>query len=176
MLDVGTASGFFAFECARRGGSVTAIDVHDGNLFRDLRDGLGLEVDYVRMYLFDLESGFGEFDLVVCGSVLLHISDIFGAVRKMHSVCRGETLIATAVMDDIEINGEVKPWCEFLGWRAEGGAGEYWTVWMPSMSGLASMCTAAGYSRVEQQARFTLCSVPGMNDYATPHGVVRAQI
>jgi len=81
VLDVGTASGFFAFECARRGGNVTAIDVHDGNLFRDLRDGLGLEVDYVQMDLFDLEPGFGEFDLVVCGSVLLHISDIFGASR-----------------------------------------------------------------------------------------------
>lgn len=132
--------------------------------------------NYVQMDLFDLEPDFGEFDLVVCGSVLLHISDIFGVILKLQSVCRGETVIATAVMDDVEVEGEVKPWCEFLGWRAEGDAGEYWTVWMPSMSALARMLTVAGYSRVEELARFTLCSVPGKSNFATPHGVVRAQV
>lgn len=41
-LDIGTASGFFAFECARRGASVTAIDIWDGRLFDALKEALGL--------------------------------------------------------------------------------------------------------------------------------------
>src|SRR5205807_10570456 len=36
VLDVGSASGFFALECARRGAKVTAIDIYDGPLLAQL--------------------------------------------------------------------------------------------------------------------------------------------
>ena len=58
VLDIGTSSGFFAFECARRGASVTAIDIWDGNLFNTLKEGLGLSAQYVQRSIYDLDASF----------------------------------------------------------------------------------------------------------------------
>src|SRR5262245_42577786 len=80
-LDVGTAAGFFAVELARRGAEVTAIDLWDGSLQRMVFRAAGVDVRYVQFDLFDLDEGFGTFDLVFCGSVLIHIWDQFTAVR-----------------------------------------------------------------------------------------------
>src|SRR6476661_4798435 len=89
VLDIGTASGFFALECARRGGQVTAIDIWESpSVLHRLADVLNYEIDYVQKNIYDLDSTFGQFDLVICGSLLLHLSDQFTAVRRIRSVCR----------------------------------------------------------------------------------------
>jgi 2-polyprenyl-3-methyl-5-hydroxy-6-metoxy-1,4-benzoquinol methylase len=66
VLDIGTSSGFFAFECARRGGQMTAIDIWDGFFFNRIREDLGLEVHYVQKSIYDLYTTFVKFDLVIC--------------------------------------------------------------------------------------------------------------
>ena len=127
VLDVGTASGFFAFECARRGARVTAIDIHDMEFVRRVRDGLGLQVAVVQKDLFDLDAAFGTFDYVICASLLLHLRDIVGALERLRSVCRHQSIVCTAIIDTVD------PVCEFVGVQAPGGDGPYWTYWMPSM-------------------------------------------
>jgi 2-polyprenyl-3-methyl-5-hydroxy-6-metoxy-1,4-benzoquinol methylase len=47
VLDIGTSTGFFAFECVRRKAQVTAIDLWDGALFNLIREAFGLDVRYV---------------------------------------------------------------------------------------------------------------------------------
>ena len=74
-LDVGTADGFFAFEMERRGAEVSAIDVWEGDYYDRLCECLGSAVCYVTKSVYDLEPGFGSFDLVFCRSLLLHLSD-----------------------------------------------------------------------------------------------------
>ena len=170
VLDVGTASGFFAFECARRGARVTAIDIHDMEFVRRIRDGLGLEITFVQKDLYDLDPAFGTFDYVICASLLLHVRDIVGALERIRSVCQKQAIVCTAIIDAADSV------CRFVGVQAQGGAGPYWTYWMPSMSALTGMLSAAGFTSVAEVSRFTLRSVPGKNDFATPHGVVHAEV
>src|SRR6266849_2059394 len=60
VLDVGTASGFFALECARRGAEVTAIDIWPGSFQRAVFDGASSAVRYIQKNLFDLDETFGQ--------------------------------------------------------------------------------------------------------------------
>lgn len=93
-LDVGTSSGYFAFELERRGAQVTAIDLFDGQFIERVKAVTGSRVRYVQKSVYDLEPGFGQFDLVVCGSLLLHLPDMLGALRAIRSVCRGQAWCA----------------------------------------------------------------------------------
>src|SRR5580704_6518803 len=52
VLDVGTATGFFALECARRGGDVTAIDVFDGLPLTRLAELSGLSTRFVQKSIY----------------------------------------------------------------------------------------------------------------------------
>ena len=121
VLDVGTASGFFAFECARRGARVTAIDIHDMEFVRRVRGGLGLDVTVAQKDLFDLDPAFGTFDYVICASLLLHVRDIVGALERVRSVCQHQAIVCTGIIDAVD------PVCHFVGVQAHGGDGPYWT-------------------------------------------------
>jgi 2-polyprenyl-3-methyl-5-hydroxy-6-metoxy-1,4-benzoquinol methylase len=144
VLDIGTSSGFFAFERVRRKAQVTAIDLWDGTGFNSNRDVLGLDVRYVQKSSYELDLTFGQFDLVICGSLLLHLADIFRAIERIRSVCRGEAIIATAAMDDHKFDD--KPFCEFVGSRTLDGLSDYYTFWRLNGTALMKMVLAAGFS------------------------------
>src|SRR5258705_605478 len=102
-LDVGTYDGFLAFEMERRGAAeVVAIDLDDhqqwdwparlrsiapqrlaalagpekGVGFKIAAKALGSRVERVAMSVYRLaEADLGPFDVVVCGSLLLHLRD-----------------------------------------------------------------------------------------------------
>src|SRR5712675_1969317 len=123
VLDVGTASGYFAVECARRGAQVTTIDI-------------GL-----------------------CGSLLLHVWDQVGALKRLRAVCRGLTIVATGIMPH-ERGCDAFPAGELVGVKAMGGNGEYWTTWMPNGLALERMMLAAGFAQVANKGSFRLRSAP----------------
>jgi 2-polyprenyl-3-methyl-5-hydroxy-6-metoxy-1,4-benzoquinol methylase len=175
VLDVGTASGYFAVECARRGGVVTAIDIYDGVFQRMIFRAAGTGVRYEQKDLFTLDASFGQFDLVICGSLLLHVWDQMGALRAIRSVCRGSVIVATALMAS-ERGCDDMPVSELVGIRAMGGSGEYWTTWMPTMTALRKMVECAGFARVDDRGSFRLRSVPGRNNFDTLHGVVHGHV
>jgi 2-polyprenyl-3-methyl-5-hydroxy-6-metoxy-1,4-benzoquinol methylase len=152
VLDIGTSSGFFAFECARRGGNVTAIDLWDGSLIEEFQKSLGLSVRYEKKSIYDLDEEFGTFDLVICGSLLLHLPDIFGAVRKIRAICKGRAIIATAFLDDPERRD--RGYCEFYGIQATGDGHEYGTYWAVSPTALRKMLLAAGFPKSAKSADF----------------------
>lgn len=120
-LDVGTWDGFLAFELERRGAAeVVAIDIgshenwdwppvlrsrgapdvlgeiagrEQGVGFRVARDALGSSVDHRTMSVYDLSpDAVGEFDVVTCGSLMLHLRDPMRALERIRSVCRGAFL------------------------------------------------------------------------------------
>jgi 2-polyprenyl-3-methyl-5-hydroxy-6-metoxy-1,4-benzoquinol methylase len=174
VLDIGTGSGFFAFECARRGAEVTAIDIWDSILFNKIREALGLDIRYVQKSIYDLDTTFGKFDLIICGSVLLHLRDIFGAIEKIQSVCKGEAIIATASIEDRRCDH--KACCEVVGTKTTGRGGEYWVYWRVNTLGLEKMLLAAGFSEACEVAKFVLTSEPGKGGFAEPHLVVKARV
>ena len=189
-LDIGTASGFFAFECARRGASVTAIDIWDGSFLEDFQRALGLALRYVQKSVYELDETFGRFDLVICGSLLLHLPDVFGAIRKIRGVCKGRAIIATTLLNDAGCTE--RGYCEFIGrkhqpWyekisgheRAQGqftNHQEYGTYWHISPTALRRMLLAAGFAEVQEVSRFTLASEPEGHGLSIPHVVVHAII
>jgi SAM-dependent methyltransferase len=173
VLDVGTASGYFARECWKRGANVTAIDVQRGDFQRIVFADTSIR--YVQMNVFDLTPGFGRFDIVLCGSLLLHVWDQVGVLRKLRECCRDLVVVATGILPP-ERDCDRFPAAELVGVRAVGGDGEYWTTWMPNPLALERMMTAAGFAEVAYLSGFHLRSVPSMNNFDTPHGVVHGRV
>ena len=170
-LDAGTSSGYFAFEMARRGAEVTAIDLFDDSFFNEARDALGLSARtrYVQKNVYDLNAGFGQFDLVFCGSLLLHLPDPLGALRALRAVCRGQAIVATEITENRQI-ADLSV-CEFLGTPAADG--DYFTYWRMTLPGLRAMLLCAGFARAEPKGTFVL---RGRSGYASLHGVVHAWV
>jgi 2-polyprenyl-3-methyl-5-hydroxy-6-metoxy-1,4-benzoquinol methylase len=173
-LDVGTAAGFWADELARRDAKVTAIDVWGPESFEKVRKCTGTDVRYFQKDVYDLSSDFGTFDLVFCGSLLLHLSDVFRVIQNIRSVCAEEAIISTAIMSDPAV--EHLPYAEFVGVHAEDG--DYWTYWKPNVKAIEAMLIAAGFSKVEEISRFDLATVEVEHRpyFLAPHAVVRARV
>jgi tRNA (mo5U34)-methyltransferase len=174
VLDIGTSTGFFALECARRGGQVTAIDIWDSGYYQQFRTALDIDFQYVQKNIYDLDASFGQFDVVICGSVLMHVRDIFWAIEKIRSVCKGEAIISTAAVDDPQ--GEHKAYCEFVGIKNTSLAGEYWVYWHLNAMALKNMLLAAGFAGAHEVGRFVLQSESGKSGFAVPHVVVKATV
>jgi tRNA (mo5U34)-methyltransferase len=170
VLDVGTAAGYFALECARRGGEVTAIDIWESTPVHQIAARADLAVSYVTRNLYELDASFGQFDVVVCGSVLLHLPDVFGAIRAIRTVCRGRLCVSTACTADSAVTD--RPVCDFV--AAPGEDGDYFSYWQVSRAALARMLRAAGFARIGRHGHFSLRSEAGRHPFDTPHTVMTA--
>jgi len=119
-LDIGTYDGQLAFELERRGArEVVATDIADQTLwdwpprrravgptqlaefagpdkgagFVIARDALGSRVERIDLSIYDLSPDrVGTFDVVVCGNLLLHLRNPFGALEAVRSVTTGQFL------------------------------------------------------------------------------------
>ncbi|MGI8751479.1 MAG: class I SAM-dependent methyltransferase [Acidimicrobiales bacterium] len=113
-LDIGTFDGFLAFEMERQGaGEVVAVDIEDhllwdwppdyrargldrdvgfggpakGDGFRLAAELLGSNVEWKALSIYDLDPAeIGTFDVVVCGSLLLHLRDPLRALEAVRGV------------------------------------------------------------------------------------------
>jgi 2-polyprenyl-3-methyl-5-hydroxy-6-metoxy-1,4-benzoquinol methylase len=167
ILDIGTSSGYFALECIRRGGEVTAIDIVDNQFLEVFASLTNEKVNYIKKNIYEIDAEFGQFDVVVCGSLLEHLPDPFGALRKIRSVCKGEAIISTACPEDS--GSSARPVCEFHGWEAEEGS--HWSYWRIGAVALKNMLTAAGFAHAINERYFTLVGEPGYG-ISSPHIVM----
>jgi 2-polyprenyl-3-methyl-5-hydroxy-6-metoxy-1,4-benzoquinol methylase len=170
VLDIGTAAGFFALECARRGAKVVALDIYDEPLLTGLLSHLEADVQYVKSSVYDMRPPARGYDLVVCGSLLLHLPDPLGAIQRIRAVCAGQAIVATACPAYSWLTR--RPVCEFRGRKAVDGEYHHW--WEIGAVALARMMRAAGFSQVENVRHFILESEPGRTPFATPHVVLTA--
>src|SRR5688500_12066412 len=119
-LDVGTFDGFWAFELERRGADVVALDLDSeadidyaprrrpesfpdrrrGEGFEIAREMLGSRVERVGGSIYDAtpDTLGGQFDLVLCSLVLLHLRDQLLALERIAGLCRG-TLVSVESYD-----------------------------------------------------------------------------
>lgn len=178
-LDVGTGDGFFAFELERRGAAeVVATDVaaHEDwdwephnresgvRYFHHLfgpdkrasfdvaRRLLGSSVRLEQLSVHELTPDqVGEFDVVVCGSLLLHLRDPLGALGAIRSVCR-DALLSTNQVDLVRsVLVRDSPLVRLDG---TSGMGQWW---LPNAAGHRQMLRASGFA-IERGSR--LYSVP----------------
>jgi SAM-dependent methyltransferase len=89
MLDVGCGSGILLPDLSRRAERVLAIDVH--RYVPDVAaamDRLGVRAEIKEGSLFEVPAGDGEFDCLVCLSVLEHVTDLEAAFQEFERVLR----------------------------------------------------------------------------------------
>ena len=184
-LDIGTWDGFWAFELERRGAAeVIAIDLDDerdldwpprrrpaafgtgrGDGFREARERLGSSVERVELSVYDLSpERLGSFDVVFCGSVLIHLRDQFLALERIASVCRG-TFVSAEEYDRL---GSLLP-VAVNRWRGDDPSAV--VFWRPNLRAWRRMLWSAGFDRVERVGRFTLRATDGLR---VPHVVHHA--
>ena len=181
-LDVGTWDGQLAFELERRGASevvATDIESHEdwdwppsltergpqvqeelgggekGLGFKVAKEVLGSSVERRRINAYDLSpEEVGEFDVVVCGSLLLHLRDPFRALAAIKSVTRTWFLSAETIDLPLSVAQPRRP-----ALRVDGVSDVFhWSV--PNRAGHRQMLEAAGFT-VERLSR----------PYAIPFGV-----
>ncbi len=136
-LDIGTFDGYLAFELERRGAAeVVAVDVEDhllwdwppdyreaglardpgfsgppkGAGFRLAAELMGSKVDWRPISIYDLDpEEIGTFDVVVCGSLLLHLRDPIRALEAVRRVTRGVLLSSEQIELWLSILGRGRP-------------------------------------------------------------------
>jgi tRNA (mo5U34)-methyltransferase len=168
-LDIGTFDGFWAFELERRGADVTAIDVDDvqqydwpprmradasgtrGESFALAREARGSSVDRVTTSVYEAtpEKLGGTFDLVFCGSVLIHVRDPMLALERMAALCRGQLILTEEYSRRLEYLPFVKA-VEFRGHTP------HMTWWRPTTRTWRTMVHTAGFEDVRAHGRFNL--------------------
>jgi tRNA (mo5U34)-methyltransferase len=175
VLDVGTWDGFWAFEMERRGADVVALDLDDerdldwpprrrpetypeeprGRGFRLAKELFESKVERVNCSIYNAKSEeLGTFDLIFCGSVLIHLRDQLLALERIAGLCRGTFITAE----------EYDPWMNFIpfpGSRYLADRDKAVVYWLPSIRTWRRMLWTAGFDKVEQKSKFQLPSNEG---------------
>ncbi len=173
-LDIGTFDGYLAFELERRGAAeVVAVDVEDhllwdwppdyraadlardpgfsgppkGAGFRLAAELMGSKVDWRPLNIYDLDPDeVGTFDVVVCGSLLLHLRDPLRALEAVRRVTRGVFLSSEQIELWMSVLGRGKPLFTLNG---SGGDCQWFNF---NGAGHKRMLHAAGFA-VERASR-----------------------
>ena len=169
-LDVGPYDGFLSFELERRGAAeVVAADIGShldwdwpagmrargtelaaiagpevGAGFRIAADLLGSRVERIEISAYDLSpERVGRFDVVVCGSLMLHLRDPVRALEAIRGVCGERFLSAETIRLGLTARHPRAPAAELV------GVGELCQWWVPNAAGHRRMLAAAGFEVLE---------------------------
>jgi tRNA (mo5U34)-methyltransferase len=177
-LDVGTYDGFLAFELERRGAAeVVAIDIDDhaqwdwppvlralgperlaamagpdkARGFRMAARALGSRVERRAMSVYDLHPDrVGTFDVVVCGSLLLHLRDPLRALEAIRTVTREHFLSAEQIDLRLTLLHRRTPVL-----RLDGRDNNiFWFI--PSAAGHRRMLQAAGFEILRRTRPYSI--------------------
>jgi tRNA (mo5U34)-methyltransferase len=174
-LDIGTWDGFLAFELERRGArEVVATDIashtewdhlprqraeaiayHEENVgekgggFLLAAEALGSKVRREWISIYELSPDrLGRFDVVVCGSLLLHLRSPFQALAAVRSVCDGDFLSSEQI--DISFTLLSPRRAAFY---LEGDAGR-WMI--PNPTGHLRMLEVAGFDIIRHSGAYSI--------------------
>jgi tRNA (mo5U34)-methyltransferase len=185
-LEVGTWDGFWAFEMEKRGAEVVALDLDDerdldwpprrrpatfpdtrrGDGFRLAKEILGSSVERVNCSIYHATpEELGTFDLVFCGSVLIHLRDQLLAYERMAGLCRGLCISA----EEYSRTAGLSPWAMS---RYHADRDSAVVFWMPSRKTWKRMMWTAGFDDVTEHGRFTMKTTDG---HAIPHVVLHGR-
>ena len=108
----------------------------------------------------------GAFDLVFCGSLLIHLRDPMLALERMAGLCRGRLVLAEEYSRRYEwLPG--RPLAEFR------GESPWMTWWIPTSRAWLSMVRCAGFEDVSRHARFNMRFRAQRG--GVPHAVIHAR-
>jgi len=147
VLDVGAASGWNAFEMARRGADVVAIDCVDFEELRTANDLSGLNIDYRILDVDELtRETIGDFDYVLFFGVLYHLRHPLLALEKICALTRETAFVESFVTDSPDAPSDACS-LEFYETDQLGGQIDNW--FGPTAKCLLALCRSAGFVRVK---------------------------
>lgn len=176
-LDIATYDGFYAFELERRGAaSVVATDISDhsewdwpimlreqggeeyarmvgekGAGFEHAHEILGSSVEKIECNVYDLTpERVGRFDVVVCGSLLLHLRDPVRAIEAIRSVCSGSFMSVEAVSLRLSKLFPKRPMAEL------GDRDVICQWWIANTAGHRRMLEAGGFEVISASGVFAV--------------------
>jgi tRNA (mo5U34)-methyltransferase len=186
-LEVGTWDGFWAFEMERRGAKVTALDLDDerdldwpprrhaeaarnvrrGDGFRLAAEILHSQVERLELSIYDAtpDNTDGPFDLVLCGSVLIHVRDQLLALERIAALTKGTCIVA----EEYSRAADLVP---FPVARFKADRPGTIVFWQPSRRSWRRMLWTTGFDGVREHARFTMRTTDGA---AIRHVVLHAR-
>jgi tRNA (mo5U34)-methyltransferase len=101
VLDVGCNAGFYSIEMKRRGAArVLGVDsqrflIHQAVFVRQV---LGLDIDYQRLSVYDLDpKALGQFDVTLALGLIYHCKHLVLALEKLFAVTRELLILETAI-------------------------------------------------------------------------------
>lgn len=117
VIDIGANDGYFSFECERRGGNVTSLDMWDRKYdntraienIKFCKDCLGSKIKIVQSDI--LEYQHEPYDLVLFMGVLYHMQSPMAGLRKVADLTKddGMAIIETHCISGIGMNGKFYP-------------------------------------------------------------------
>jgi tRNA (mo5U34)-methyltransferase len=178
VLDVGTSDGFLAFELERRGAAeVVAVDIpghEEWDWERDNRDdglqylrhvvgpttsigfrlahelrGSSVRLQHISVYDLSPET-VGEFDAVVCGTLLLHLREPLRALEAIRSVCRGEFLCTNQIELGLTVLHPRRAVARI------DGTSRVVQWWLPNAAGHRQMLRASGFELVRESGLYAV--------------------
>lgn len=179
-LDIGTFDGFYAFEMERRGAAeVVAIDVEDhldwdwppdyrradllrdpgfsgppkGAGFRLLADLFDSKVQWRPLNIYDLSPEvIGTFDVITCGTLLLHLRDPIRALEAVRGVVKssGRLLSVEQIELWLTLVGRGRPLYKL------SGSGGFCQWWQANSAGHARMLYSAGFKILDRSKPFVV--------------------
>lgn len=191
-LDIGTWDGFYAYEMERRGAAeVVALDVpdlaevdHPPEAQADATFDRSQTSEQPRPAGFDLlhelftskvqwragniydvsQDDLGTFDVVVIGSLLVHLRDPVRALDAVRSVVGGELLVADYIHTPVTMHSRRRPLFELR------GEGRDFQWWLPSDAGMRQLLRVGGFEVDEVSDYFLLRFGPALDSKTTrPH-------
>jgi tRNA (mo5U34)-methyltransferase len=187
VLDIGTLSGFWAFELERRGAAeIYALDVddemeldwpprrrpdrqkqdyhHEGlrlgagrDTFALAKEAFGSKANRVAMPIYRATpEELGTFDLVFCGSVLMHVRDQLLALERICDLVKPGGRFISAEEYDPYASALPIPMSRFRADR--GGVAVFW---QPGIRTWGRMIWTAGFDDVKRHKRFKMDSTEG---------------
>jgi SAM-dependent methyltransferase len=182
-LDVGTWDGFWAFEMERRGARVTAIDIDDqrdldwpanrrpdsfpdtprGAGFHLAKEALGSGVERVNRSIYDaFPEDLGTFDVVFCGSVLMHLRDQVLALERIAGLCSGTFISAEEYSRMLSLVP-----MSLSRFRAPREASV--VFWEPNVRTWRRMMETAAFDEVKEIGRFKMTAREGWSVHHVVH-------
>lgn len=162
VLDVGCNAGFYAVELKRRGAArVLGVD-SQRNLVRQavfVRDVLGLDLEYRRMSVYDLDPReLGQFDVTLALGLVYHCKHLVLALEKLFAVTRDLLVLETAIYPpekspgsfNYEVGG-LRPLLHPLAYVENPGEAKeaIYNWFLPGVEALAALLRNVGFDEVE---------------------------
>ncbi|HEX7048996.1 MAG TPA: TIGR04290 family methyltransferase [Longimicrobiales bacterium] len=158
VLDIGCNAGFYAQRLRRRGAEVVGID-HDERYLAQARwaaEVNGLDIDYRRMDVYEVDALGGRFDYVLFMGVLYHLRYPLYALDKVAKLPRERLVVqsmvrgvpgmlsvpADAPIDERAMFEHPRFPCMHFVERSYAGDPTNW--WIPNESGMEAMLRSAG--------------------------------